>query len=187
MRPRLSLLFAIVTALANAPHVHAQIRAPDPHVTEALAMFDGVWIGSARMTDRDGRVTEFAMMERIGPMLEGEIRVMEGLGRTPDGKPLHNAFTIFSAAEDGGIEMRSHIWGDETARRIELKPDGYVWRMETPVGQIVYDITVKDGVWRETGVMEFKNGSRSPFFEMTLTRKGGTDWPAANPDFPAGD
>lgn len=187
MQPRLTLLTALMAVLAGASNVHAQARAPDPHVTEALAMFDGVWVGRARMTGRDGKVMEFEQMERIGPMLGGEIRVMEGKGRAPDGKTLFNAFTVFAAAKDGGIEMRSHVWGDQSARRIELKPNGYVWRMDTPVGQIVYDITVKDAVWRETGVMEMKNGSRSTFFEMTLTRQGATDWPAANPSFATHD
>jgi hypothetical protein len=182
----LSHIAACLGALAIASSASAQ-AAPNPQATAALAMFDGFWSGPARMTGRDGRVTEFEQMERIGPMLGGEIRVMEGKGRTADGRAMFNAFTVFSATSDGAIEMRSHIPGNETSRTIELKPNGYVWRMRTPAGELVYDITIEEGVWRETGTMVLESGVRSPFFEMTLTRRKDTDWPAANPDFPTRD
>ncbi|WP_396594227.1 DUF1579 domain-containing protein [Brevundimonas sp. R86498] len=158
-------------------------QAPRPEVTAALARFDGVWIGPARMTLPDGSVNTFEQMERIGPMLGGEIRVMEGKARGSDGATLFNAFTVFSEAAGGGIEMRSHVWGDELARVIELTPEGYNWRMETSGGPITYVITVRDGVWHETGTITLANGTRAQFFEMTLTRRGDTDWPAANPAF----
>jgi hypothetical protein len=162
-------------------------RAPRPDVTAPLARFDGVWIGPARMTLPDGSVSTFEQMERIGPMLGGEIRVMEGRARGPDGATLFNALTVFSEAESGGIEMRSHVWGDESVRVIELKPDGYIWRMETPGGPITYDITVRDDVWHETGTIALAGGEPAQFFEMTLTRRGDTDWPASNPAFPTTD
>ncbi|AQR62654.1 hypothetical protein BZG35_14100 [Brevundimonas sp. LM2] len=162
-------------------------RAPRPEITAPLAMFDGVWIGPARMTLPDGSVRTFEQMERIGPMLGGEIRVMEGKARGSDGATLFNAFTVFSEGTGGGIEMRSHVWGDESARAITMKPDGYVWRMDTPGGPITYDITVRDGVWHETGVITLASGAQAAFFEMTLTRKGDSDWPAANAAFPTTD
>jgi hypothetical protein len=168
--------------VADTPLSHAR-----PDATSALAMFDGVWIGPARMTGRDGSVTTFEQMERIGPMLNGEIRVMEGKARDADGRTLFNAFTVFSATDDGQIEMRSHIYGDQSARLIEPKSDGYVWRTQTAVGTMVYDITVRDGVWHETGVIELPDGRRVAFFEMTLTRVGDTDWPSANPAFQTRD
>lgn len=167
---------------ASPPMMHAR-----PDATAALAMFDGVWIGPARMTARDGTVTTFEQMERIGPMLGGEIRVMEGKARGADGATLFNAFTVFSGTDDGRIEMRSHVWGDQSARIIEPKPEGYVWRTPTAAGMMVYDITVRDDVWHETGIIELADGRKVTFFEMTLTRQGDTDWPAANPAFTTRD
>lgn len=167
---------------ASPPIMHAR-----PDATAALAMFDGVWIGPATMTARNGTVTAFEQMERIGPMLGGEIRVMEGKARGADGQALFNAFTVFSGTENGRIEMRSHVWGDQSARIIELKPDGYVWRAPTAAGTMVYDITVRHDVWHETGVIELADGRKVAFFEMTLTRQGDTDWPAANPAFATRD
>lgn len=183
MRRLTILCLSAVLALGGASARAQEALRADPQATAALAILDGVWIGPARMMARDGGVSEFEQMERIGPMLGGEIRVMEGESRGPDGRRQFNAFTVFSAAEGGGLEMRSHIPGHESVRVIEPKPDGYVWRTAIPEGVMVYDITINDGVWTETGVIEFADGRRIAFFEMTLRRVGDTDWPAANPDF----
>ena len=180
-------LAAAVLLAGTAAAQGGPARAPRPEITAPLAIFDGVWIGPARMTLPDGSVNTFEQMERIGPMLGGEIRVMEGKARGPDGATLFNAFTVFSEAAGGGIEMRSHVWGDESSRVIALKPDGYVWRMDTPGGAITYDITVRNGVWHETGVITLASGATVPFFEMTLTRQGDSDWPRANTAFPTSD
>ncbi len=156
-----------------------------PGATDMLARFDGLWIGSAEMTGPDGVVRRFEQMERIGPMLAGEIRVMEGKARDPDGRTLFNALTVFSPV-DGGIEMRSWTPGHTGARRIEPTADGYIWRSAAgPGATMIYRIAVRDGVWHEVG--EFVRAGRAPvvFFRMTLRRIGDTDWPAANPAFPA--
>lgn len=182
----MGLVGAVIALWSLAMAAHAQdagFPVARPGATDALAMFDGVWIGPARMTRPDGSVSEFEQMERVGPMLAGEIRVMEGKARRADGSTMFNALTVFSPGEGGAIEKRSHIPGDVSSRTIQLKPDGYVWIATFAGGSMTYDITIRDGVWHETGVVTMDGAEPIPFFEMTLTRVGDTDWPAANPDF----
>jgi len=157
-----------------------------PGATDALAAFDGVWIGPARMTTPDGQTIRFEQMERIGPMLAGEIRVMEGQARGAAGERLFNALTVFSLGE-GGIEMRSHTPGHVETRLVEMTDDGFVWRTRTGDNEMVYTVSIRDGVWHETGVVRRPDGREFPFFEMTLNRVGDTDWPSANPAFPVAD
>jgi len=65
---------------------------------------------------------------------------------------------------------------------LQPTPDGYVWEIpQGPDALIRYTATIRDNTLREVG--DRIAGSRPPvrIFEMTLTRIGDSDWPAANP------
>ena len=146
-----------------------------------LAIMDGVWRGPAWTIQQDGQRHNITQTERIGPFLDGSIKVIEGRGYDADGKVTFNAFASISynpATRD--YLMHSHAQGRVGDFVLKPTADGFVWEIPAgPTMTIRYTATIKDGTWREVGdrIQEGKEPVR--FFEMNLKRIGDTDWPAA--------
>src|SRR6185436_3780610 len=95
-----AILFVI---LGVSLSVSAQER-PDPATLIAaqreamahLAVMDGVWRGPAWTILPSGEKHNITQTERIGPFLDGSIKVIEGRGYEPDGRVGFNAFGIVS-------------------------------------------------------------------------------------------
>src|SRR5947207_9704625 len=62
----------------------------------SLAVMDGVWRGPAWTIPPSGQKHSITQTERIGPFLDGSIKVIEGRGHEPDGRVGFNAFGIIS-------------------------------------------------------------------------------------------
>ncbi|MEI6668452.1 MAG: hypothetical protein WCP29_09875 [Acidobacteriota bacterium] len=71
--------------------IAAQREAP-----AALKFMDGVWRGTAWTMLPSGQRHTITQTERIGPMLDGSIKVIEGRGYDPDGTVTFNAFGTIS-------------------------------------------------------------------------------------------
>lgn len=161
----------------------------DPAVTIAaqregmvtLAYMDGVWRGPAWTILQSGEKHNITQTERIGPFLDGSVKVLEGRGYDPDGKVTFNAFgTISYNTTTRVYTMHSYAQGNVGDFVLTLTPDGYVWEIPAgPAMTIRYTAVVKDGAWREVGdrIMPGKEPVR--FFEMNLKRIGDSTWPAA--------
>ncbi|MDB5457030.1 MAG: hypothetical protein JWP92_2615 [Caulobacter sp.] len=184
---RSMLAFTLVAALAIAAPVTAQTP-PDPALRLAqqvaalrpLAWMDGVWRGPASTIGPGGQAHAVAQTERIGPMLGGAIKVLEGRGYNPDGTTGFNAFATLSfEPATGAYTLHSHAMGQVGDFPLKPTADGYVWEIPAGPMTIRYTAVVKDGVWRETGERILPGRPPIPFFEMTLTRLGDSAWPAA--------
>jgi len=159
---------------------------PDPTLIAAqreamtrLAMMDGVWRGPAWTILASGEKHSITQTERIGPFLDGSVKVLEGRGYEPDGKVTFNAFgTISYDPGKKGYTLHSYAQGYVGDFVLKLTADGYIW--EIPAGQMTirYTAVIKDGAWLEVGdrIMPGKEPVR--FFEMNLKRIGDTTWPA---------
>src|SRR6185295_13840916 len=159
---------------------------PDPTLIAAqkeamapLAFMDGVWRGPAWTIVASGEKHSITQTERIGPFLDGSVKVIEGRGYDPDGKVTFNAFgTISYDPAKRSYTLHSYAQGYVGDFAFKPTSDGYVW--EIPAGQMTirYTCVVKDGAWREVGdrIMPGKDPVR--FFEMNLKRVGDTTWPA---------
>ena len=159
---------------------------PDPTLIVAqreamtrLAMMDGVWRGPAWTILQSGEKHSITQTERIGPFLDGSVKVLEGRGYEPDGKVTFNAFgTISYDPGKKGYTLHSYAQGYVGDFVLKPTPDGYVW--EIPAGQMTirYTAVIKDGAWLEVGdrIMPGKEPVR--FFEMNLKRISDTTWPA---------
>src|SRR6185503_9710455 len=159
---------------------------PDPNLIAAqkeamapLAFMDGVWRGPAWTILASGEKHSITQTERIGPFLDGSVKVIEGRGYDPDGKVTFNAFgTISYDPAKRAYTLHSYAQGYVGDFALKATSDGYVW--EIPAGQMTirYTCVVKDGAWREVGdrIMPGKDPVR--FFEMNLKRVGDTTWPA---------
>jgi hypothetical protein len=178
---------ALLACAAVVPLL-AQQQQPDPaaliaaqkEAMGALKAMDGVWRGPSWILLPTGEKRESVQTERIGPFLDGAIKVIEGKGYGPDGNPRFNAFGIISySPATRAYNLRSYAQGQVGDFKFEPTADGYTW--EIPAGPVTirYTATIKDGTLREVGDRIQSGKDPVRFFEMTLKRVGDTDWPAA--------
>jgi hypothetical protein len=148
-----------------------------------LAPMQGVWRGPATGVGRDGQPFTITQTERVGPMLDGDLLVVEGRGYAEDGAVKFNAFGAISWDEmTKKYEFRAYAQGYGGTYELKLTDKGYVWEVPAGPGNVLrYTASFAGGTWHEVG--EFIAGAEAPrqMFEMTLTRIGETDWPGANP------
>lgn len=186
LRQRLAtLLFVSTIALPAA--ISAQAR-PDPAALIAaqkeamapLAFMDGVWRGPAWTILASGEKHNITQTERIGPFLDGSVKVIEGRGYDPDGKVTFNAFgTISYDPARKAYTLHSHAMGYVGDFALTLTSDGYTWEIPAGPTTIRYTAVIKDGVWKEVGDRIAPGKEPVRFFEMNLKRVGDTTWPAA--------
>jgi hypothetical protein len=145
-----------------------------------LAYMDGVWRGPAWAILPSGVKLDMTQTERIGPFLDGSIKVMEGRGYDPDGTVSFNAFgTISFDQSTGAYTLHSYAQGRVGDFELKLNSDGYEWEIPAGPMKIRYVAVIKDGAWREVSDQITPGKEPVRFFEMNLKRVGDTDWPAA--------
>lgn len=185
---RIAALAFLLVALGATFTATGQQERPDPATLIAsqreamlrLAFMDGVWRGPAWTILPSGEKHSITQTERIGPFLDGSVKVIEGRGYEPDGKVAFNAFGIISYnPATRAYTLRSYAQGQVGDFVLKPSADGYVWEIQAGPMTIRYTAIIKDGAWREVGdrIMPGKEPVR--FFEMNLKRVGDTDWPAA--------
>jgi len=178
---------ALLLLLGVAPTAQAQGR-PDPaklitaqqEALTRLAFMDGVWRGTAWTLLPSGEKHTITQTERIGPFLDGSVKVIEGRGYDPDGKVTFNAFgTVSFNPATKAYTLHSHAMGSVGDFALTPLADGYIW--EIPAGPMTlrYTATIKGGAWFEVGDRIQAGKEPVRFFEMTLKRVGDTTWPAA--------
>ncbi|WP_296820190.1 DUF1579 domain-containing protein [Brevundimonas sp.] len=184
MRMR-AIVFSAVLAL-SAPGL-AMAQAMNPAGSDEqrqqvadLSFLDGEWRGEAVIFNRDGSRTTLTQTERVGPLLGGSIRVVEGRGYDAAGVTVFNAMAVISWDErEDRYRFRSWANGHDGDFRFERTDTGFVWEVPAGPGAVVrYTATVQDGVWHEVGAYMREGMEPRPTIEMTLRRIGESDWPA---------
>lgn len=149
----------------------------------AMARLDfmrGEWSGPASGVNPNGVRYAITQTERIGPMLDGDVLVIEGRGYNPDGATGFNAFAVVSwNVETNAYEMRAYAEGRGGTFPLTLTDDGYVWEVPAGPGVMRYTADVTETTYHEVGDFEMPGQPACRMFEMTLKRRGDTDWPAA--------
>jgi hypothetical protein len=172
-------LVAIATP-ASAQDADNTAIAEQKVAMQKLAWMQGVWRGPGNGANRSGPYT-VTQTERIVPMLDGTVLVMEGKGYVPDGKVGFNAFAIVSYdPAKKAYSIRSYALGHMGDFPLAPTEAGYVWSIPAgPGATIRYTATFSNGIWNEVG--DYIAGASSPrrIFEMNLKRVGDSDWPAA--------
>ncbi len=174
---------AALGASAQSPHDPAALVAAQKEALKALAFMDGAWRGQAWTLQPGGARRTITQTERIGPFLDGAVKVVEGRGHRDDGSVGFNALGVISY--DPGTKaytMRSWAMGRSGDFPLTVLADGYRW--ETPAGPgavIRYTATVKGDSFREVGDRIAEGREPMRVFEMDLRRLGDTGWPAADP------
>ena len=173
-------------AVTGSTTILAQGR-PNPAVLiaaqrEAMAVFaamDGVWRGPAWTILPSGEKHSITQTERIGPFLDGSVKVIEGRGYDAEGKVSFNAFgTISYNATTRAYTLHSHAMGNVGDFAITPTANGYVWEIPAGPMTIRYTAMIKGDNFREVGDQIQPGKEPVRFFEMTLKRIGDTKWPA---------
>ena len=167
------------TALGQGRQDPATLNAAQREAMQRLAVMDGVWRGPAWTILPSGEKHTVTQTERIGPFLDGSVKVMEGRGYDPDGKVTFNAFGTISYNPVTRV-YTLHAYAQGQVGDFVLTPtaDGYVWEIPAGSMTIRYTAVSKDGAWREVGDRIMLGKEPVRFFEMNLKRIGDTNWPA---------
>ncbi len=179
------MLLTIAAIHAGTPpeHVRANVITDDPSALIAaerdamkpLAWMDGVWRGPATTQSPNGpRVV--TQTERIGPMLDGSVKLMEGRGYRANGTTGFNALAMLSYdPATKAYKLHSHALGRDGDFPLRPTANGYVWEIKAGPNMIRYTASVAAGTWTEIGEMI----APVQFFIMRLKRIGDSDWPGA--------
>jgi hypothetical protein len=173
-------LAATWASAAQAPGAAAFVSAQQDAM-KPLAAFDGVWRGSATVIQPDGTKLQLTQTERVGSMLDGSIKVIEGLAYDAAGQPAgFNAFAIISYAPDAKkYNFRSYAQGRAGDFPLEIGPNSFTWTIPAgPAATIRYAAKIENGNWTEIGERIVEGQPPVRMFEMKLVRVGNTDWPS---------
>jgi len=185
----LAFLVACSHSKAASPPTVQPVK-PTPSLAPAMAKLGfvrGVWRGVAEGVTADGKRYKVTQTERMGPMLGGDVIVIEGRGYESDGSTGFNALAVVSWEPHAQkYEMRAYAQGNAGTFELTLTADGYVWQIPAgPDAIIKYTATVTSNHWREVGEYIAKDQAPVSVFEMNLDKVGETDWPLTTPITPS--
>ena len=184
LRTRLfaAALFALVlpaAALAQGRFDPEAALTAQREAMTKLAMLDGEWRGTAWTITPAGEKHTVTQTERVGAMLGGSVRVIEGRGYEADGRVGFNAFAVISYQPDTkSYSMRSYASGRSGDFTVTPTADGFTWDIPAGPMTIRHTATIKDGKWREVGDRILPGKEPVRFLEMNLERIGDSAWPA---------
>lgn len=162
----------ITPTAAEPPARPPEAPAPSVASIDDLPDLVGHWRGEGWMVRGPGEPHRFVGQETVWSELDGEILLVRGEHRTPDGERLvHHAFAMLNPAPDGdGYRFRTYLAGGRQGDFPAHLDDGaIVWTMETAAGPVRYVIRIDGDTWHEVGERR-QDGAWSQFFEMTLQR-----------------
>lgn len=183
MRFRMTAILLMMAAASSTtwaqgrPDPAALIAAQQQAMTKLLSM-DGAWRGDGWIVLPSGEKHSLTQTERVGPFLQGSIKVIEGRGYDQDGNLAFNAFaTISYNPATSAYTLHSYAQGNVGDFVLTPTADGYTWEIPAGPMTIRYTAVIKDGAWRETGERIMPEKEPVRFFEMNLKRIGDTSWP----------
>jgi hypothetical protein len=173
------LLFMAQVAAQGRPD-SAALLAAQREAMKSLPAMNGVWRGTATLVEPNGEKRTITQTERIGPLLDGTLKVIEGRGYDAEGNLAFNSFGIVSYnPATRSYSMRSYARGLVGDFVFRPTADGFSWEIPAGSATIRYTATIRGDVFNEIGDRIVPGSEPARFFEMTLKRIGDTDWPAA--------
>lgn len=144
-----------------------------------LAFMDGRWQGTATIASGPEAARELRQTERVGPLLGGAIKLIEGRGREADGTLSFNAFAIVSFDVDReAYTIRSYAQGYAGDYAFTPTDDGFSWEIPAGASTIRFTARFHEGQWLEVGERFVAGEEPQRFIEMVLTRTGDASWQA---------
>ena len=180
----LLLLVAVLplSVPAGAQSDRAATVAAQRDAMKKLSFMDGKWRGPTWTETSKGRL-ELVLTERIGTLLDGTLRILDGRGYRPDGSVGYQALGII----DYDPKTRAYLFttwslGSSRTFPFQVKDEGFTWEAAGPDGaRIRYRARISQGVWHETGERVAPDGSVTKVTDIRMKRLGDTPWPAGDP------
>lgn len=186
-------LIAFIAFLASVPCAAQNTTGSDRDAVATqkaemarIAHFDGVFVGPATTYPLDGK-PPFAgnIVQRIGPFLDGAVRLMEGRIYSPQGALRFNGLIVF----DYDIDARRHraslfANGRKIVTEVVLNPRGYHFDIPVPNAKAFRRVNVTLTPTQFLEQVDYHSDGRPPRkeFVMTLERVGASDWPLGRPN-----
>ena len=177
----------LLLSLAAGPPAIAQGRpdassdiAAQREALRPFASLDGMWRGKGRLLGSGGIWREITQTERVGSVLDGTVKVIEGRGVDRDGRTLFHSFaTLAWDVHRQAFVLHTHAHGEVASFQFSPTDSGFVWDIPSPYDPVRYINSARNGRWHQVGVRA--PGGRAPqkFVEVDMERIGDTDWPAA--------
>lgn len=172
-----------IALAAQAPQqTPAQMVAAQQAAIAKIAYLDGIWRGSGWMIDRPGETPrQMTMTYRVGPFLDGTVRIIEIRGYLADGKLGFHAFnTVSFDSQTGQYVMNARAAGRSGAFSFQAAGErNYAWQIGSLTAGLHYTGKVENGVWTEIGRAISPGAEPVIMSDYTLRRVGDTDWPEA--------
>ncbi len=169
--------------MAPSPNGSPEVRA----AIDRLDALDGEWAGPAWAVEPGGARYDMIQTERVGDLLGGSIKLVEGRGYGPGGDTQFNAFAVISFdAKTAAYTFTTFVGGEKHDYPLQVSGDGFVWeRPAGPNAVVRFTARIKDGRWHEVG--EYIAQGREPvrIIELDLKRVGDGAWPAGGAVDPA--
>jgi hypothetical protein len=179
----LALSLLAPAATAQGRYDPATLEAAQREAMRSLSFMDGAWRGTAWVLDSNGGRQGLVQTERVGPLLDGAVRLVEGRGYDAAGRTRFNALGIISFnPATRSFTIRAYTMGMGGEFPFRPLPNGFVW--ETPAGPgatIRYTASFAGGEWHEIGERIAGDAAPVKVIEMRLRRIGNSGWPAAGP------
>jgi hypothetical protein len=174
----LPFLVAAAASAQTPPDPNALLAA-QREAMKSLARVDGVWRGRATTVLPNGEQRSITQTERIGSLLGGTIKVIEGRGYDAGGALTFNAFGVVSFdPASQKYSIRSYAQGRQGDFPFRPTEDGYTWEVPAgPGASVRYTATILDNRLREVGERIAGGAAPVRVFEMVLERVGDTRWP----------
>lgn len=142
---------------------------------QQLSGMVGEWKGEGWIRRGPGEPEKMTSTERVHYELDGRILVVRGLhfDEAEESRIVHNAYAVISwDAEAENYQFRTYLADGRQGNYTMTVENGVIkWFMDTPRGKITYSITIKDGVWKETGEMTGPDDRTFQFLEMELDQQ----------------
>jgi hypothetical protein len=181
---RFLLSFAQTCALAQTPApdlTPTQMISAQQAAMAKLSGLDGMWRGTGSMIDRPGETPRHMTQSlRVGPFLDGTVKVIEVRGYLADGSLGFHAFnTISFDAQKGEYVITARAGGRSGNFSFRPTADGYVWIIGSTNRGLQYTGTLKDGNWTEVGEGIAPEHVVVHMSDWNVRKIGNTDWPEA--------
>ena len=175
-----SMLAVPSIAAAYEPQDPAKLIGLQRDAMASLKFLDGIWRGTAWTLLPSGEKHTVTHTERVGPFLDGSVKVLEGRAYNADGTVPFNAFgTISFDPATKAYTMHTHAMGHVGDFPLTVTEGGFSWEIKMGPATMRYTAVVKDGKWNEVGERVVPGKDPVRILEMNLERVGDTDWPSA--------
>lgn len=177
MKARFALsALLLVGASASAQPVSPDVAEQKSAIT-ALDFLDGEWVGSAKGHTEAGSI-DLIQTERIGSLLDGTVKLIEGRGYDATGATVFNALAVISYDPKADkYRMRSYAQGHVTDADFTRTDDGFEWGFPAGPGRMQFKASVRDGRWTEIGTFTMPGRPVVTTTQLDLKKKGQSAWP----------